>query len=210
MKGKLIAAFLSAAFLSTNSSQAQLFTGEPGKDSTQPKIGFGVKAGANMQTISGDIWDNTSKTGPTGGFFVRMYKKKFGGRAEVMVSSMKLTSPVITDSMGNKGDFRATSLDIPVMLEYSIIPRLAVMAGMQYTNLLSVANLTDINGDIKKIFKQGEFSAVVGLEVKLPYKISVGGRYRYGLSNINNTTISGTTDRWSTQAIHLYVAYNIK
>ncbi len=195
--------------ISTGNTNGQLFTGN-GKDTTQPLIGFGLKAGANVQTISGDIWDHGSQAGWIGGFFARMYKNKIGGRVEVLFSGGKISSPVITDSAGNKGDFRTTRLEIPLMVEYSIIPKLAVTAGVQYSNLLTVENLTDISGDIKKIFKQGEFSAIAGLEYKLPWHISIGGRYRYGLSNINNETISGMPGSWSTQAFQLFVCYTIK
>lgn len=209
MKRKTVIALLIAVFLFTYQSDAQILSGLS-KDTTQPKIGFGLKAGLNMQTISGSIWDNGSQAGWNGGFFVRMYKNKLGGRAEVLISSNKISSPVITDSFGNKGDFRTTHIEVPVMVEYSVIPRLTIMAGGQYSNLTTVKNLTDITGDIKKIFKQSEFSAIVGVEVKLPYKIGIGARYRLGISNINNETISGIEGSWSTQAIQFYASYTIK
>ena len=211
MKRKLFCTAYIFAILFVGHADAQLFSGDgTAKDSTLPKVEFGVKAGVNMQSISGNVWDQDYQAGPCGGFFVRMFKNKVGGRAEVLVSSTKYSSPVITDTFGNKGSFRATHIEVPVLFEYSIVPKFVVSAGMQYTNLLTIKNLTNIPGDIKKLFKQGEFSGVIGIEGKLPYNLSVGARYRYGLSDINNAAVSGLPGSWSTSAIQLFVCYKIK
>jgi hypothetical protein len=62
---------------------------------------------------------------------------------------------------------------------------------------------------VKNIFKQAEFSAIIGVEGKLPYNFSVGARYKYGLSDINNSEVSMFTDKWATQAIQVYASYTI-
>jgi hypothetical protein len=66
------------------------------------------------------------------------------------------------------------------------------------------------------MFTSGEFSAVLGVEGKLPYHLVVGGRYIYGLSNINNhSAISNGTsiisdEAWYNRSAQIYVGYTFK
>jgi Outer membrane protein beta-barrel domain len=221
LKRTIAIIFLTGLFFS-NHTQAQLFVRDSTtSDSTLPKAEFGLKLGANFTAINGNIWEEAFKPGVTGGLYVRMYKKKFGVRAEVLLHTCRFTSgnikdsagntvPAIQDSAGDKGDFRAYYFDIPVLLEYNVIPKLVIQAGGEYSNLISLQNLTAFPGNVKTIFKQGELSAVIGLEAKLPYNISLGGRYIYGLSNINNEAVSNSPGSWKTQSIQFYASYKIK
>jgi len=173
-------------------------------------VEFGLKLGANIQGVSGS--DTTIvhdyKPGITGGFFVGMYKKKVGVRIEVLAATSRYTFRTLTDSLGNKADFRAIFLDIPIMFEYRVSPKFMIMAGPQYNSLLSIKATNDFAGDVKALLKQGEFAATIGVEGKVFKNISVGGRYVYGFTNLNNN--DATTDVWKTSTIHLYAAYSIK
>jgi len=199
------------ASLAGQNAGAQLLSGGDGKDTTLPKGEFGVKLGGNMQKITGTFWKSDYSLGINGGIFAGMHKNKWGGRIEVLAATARIKTDSLTDSLGiNKGDFQLVTLEIPVLVEYSPVPGFMIQAGVQYSSLLSVKNLSDVNGEIKKLFKQGEFSGVIGLEVNLPYNLSVGGRYRYGFTNINNEDVSGNSEKWNTQAFQLYVCYKIK
>lgn len=182
---------------------------------------LGIKFGSNTESISGNFWDNKYNTGICGGFWTRMHKNKVGGRVEILVSTFQINSgtlkdsagnpyPAISDTSGNKGNFRALYIDIPVMFEYSVLPRLLLQAGIQYSHLVSLHNLTNISGNWQNFFKSGEFAALVGLEVKLPANFSVGARYRYGFGNLDNEEVSLFHDTWKTTAIQFFVGYKIK
>ncbi len=186
-----------------------------------PKGEFGLKAGTNTQSITGDQWEHNYHTGISGGFWARMHKNKIGVRVEVLVSTFRLKSGKLTDSAGNsyytitdsaghQGDFRATCLNVPLVLEINILKNLLLQVGGQYSNLISLANLNDLKGSYKTMFKQGEFSALIGAEVVLPMNFSVGARYRYGISDINNTDVSLLTGTWKTSAIQLFACYKIR
>ncbi len=181
----------------------------PAKDTTFPKIVFGIKAGASLQSTNSDTWDKGYKPGFTGGIMVGMHKHKFGVRAEVLlnISRYKAVNNV-TDSAGTLGDFRVFVIDVPVLLEYDITPRFTILAGPQYTDMLSVKTLNSFAADGTVIFKPQAFSGVVGIEAKLPKQLSIGARYAYGFTNINNGAVS--TDTWQSSAIQVYAAYRIK
>lgn len=185
-------------------------------DSLLPKPVFGVKAGANVQTITGNDWVRANNAGFTGGFFFGLHKNKVGVRAEILVNTTSYKSKYSMDSAGNIGDFNIAALQIPLMFEYQVIPWLSVQVGPQYTSILAVSKNAPFDADPKVMFTSGEFSAVLGVEGKLPYHLVVGGRYIYGLSNINNhSAISNGTsiisdEAWYNRSAQIYVGYTFK
>jgi Outer membrane protein beta-barrel domain len=219
LKQIILAALLA---LSCTHTHAQLFSGDPNqaKDTTFPKGEFGVKLGADMRGISGNVWKNNYNAGITGGFWARMHKNKAGVRAEVLVSTTKYeaathtdsfgTNPTIVDSAGNVGNFRAINLDVPVLFEYNITRKLLLHVGLQYTSLLALNNLTALKGSYQNLFNKSEFSGVIGLELLLPSNFSAGARFRYGFSNLNNSEVSGFSGSWKTMGFQLYACYKIK
>jgi hypothetical protein len=198
---------LFAALTLSVSVDAQLFTNEGSrKDSTTPKVDFGIKVGTNTQRMSGNFWDDGYSTGISGGFFARMHKNKIGGVVEILVSTFDLTSTAAFDSAHPKEKFNSVYLNVPVLFEYSFIPQLAIQAGPEYSNLVSV-NSKNVPYDVKNFFKQGEFSLVIGFEARLHKNFLLGARYRYGLTNVNNETLVNGT--WNTQAMLAYIGYTI-
>lgn len=178
-------------------------------DSTAPKPMFGFKVGANFQTISGSDWVQATRTGFTGGFFAGLHKNKIGVRAEILASTTRYVSKTAIDSEGHIGDFNVVYLDIPLLLELSFVPWLSIQLGPQYSNMVSVTKNTALDADPKVVFKAGSFSAVGGLEVKLPMHINAGARYVYGFSNLNNEAFA-SSQNWQTSSVQVYIGYSIR
>lgn len=185
-------------------------------DSTLPRPEFGFRAGANVQTISGNDWVKANNTGLTAGFFAGLHKNKFGGRVEIMLSTTQFKTRIALDSDGNAGDFTLAFLDIPLLMEYTPVPQLTILLGPQYTNLVSVSKNAPFDADPKVVFKSSLFSAVIGAEVNIRKHYIVGARYVYGLSDLNNRTAISTvnnmvsTETWKTGAVQMYFSYRIK
>jgi len=202
---------LGTLLLLANKSSAQYLIGGSKTDSTLPRIEFGVKLGVDLESISGsNTWEQSYKPGIAGGIFVGMHKHKIGVRLEILASTARYTSDSLVDSAGNKGDFRAVYINIPLLFEYRIIPNLLLLVGPQYSNLISIASVDGFSGDVKAFFRQSEFSGVIGLEGKLPKHLSVGARYIYGFTNLNNEAVSFSTDKWRNSTIQLYAIYSIR
>lgn len=199
MAHKLLFTVLSAALLFTNTTQAQ-----PGISTVTkalPKVDLGIKVGANFQQITGEGWENTYKPGIVGGAFVGLHKDSWGIQLEALVKSVTYT----VDVANIKSDIKTVYLDVPLLLEYRIIPRLWIQAGPQFSTLFSAKDPN--SKDVKDNFKTSDFSGLLGLEVKLPLKFTVGARYVLGFTDINNHGVGATTDAWKNRFIQLYVGF---
>ena len=149
-----------------------------------PKVTIGVKLGMNMQKLDGDLPDSKYKSGIVGGAFVSVDRKKVGIRVEGLLKTAKLS---IYNT--NNVKVNAVFVDVPLLLEYKIVPRIWIQAGPQFSSMLSAKST---NGDdAKSAFNTSDVSAVIGIEAALPLKLTVGARYIYGFNNLNGATYGG-------------------
>ena len=177
-------------------------------DSTLPKPIFGIKIGANIQGITGNDWVSANNTGFMGGFYAGMHKKKVSVMLEILASTTRYKSKISIDTDGNIGDFNVTYLNVPLILEYNVIPHLSIQVGPQYNNILSVSKNSMLYADPKVVFKAGEFAGIIGLVAKLPHNFNVGARYIYGFSDINNQAFT-STQAWHEHALQITAGYTI-
>jgi len=179
-------------------------------DSTAPKPYFGIKAGVNAQTITGTDWVSGYNTGFSGGFFAGLHKNKVGVRLEILASTTHYKSKISIDTDGNIGDFNVIYLNIPLLLDYTVIPnRLSVQLGPQYSNVVSVTKNSQLYADPKVLFKAGEFAAVIGMEAQLHKSIFAGARAGYCFSNMNNQATT-STQTWQNRSFQVYFGYRFK
>ncbi len=196
MKRTMILAAVAATLIS-NAANAQLGVQKvTGK--VVPTVTLGVKAGANLQRISGDATINTSmKPGILGGVFLSVNKKKNGVRVEGMVHTAKFAAAASSSVYTN-----TVSLDIPVLFEHRLVKRVWLQLGPQFTSLISAKANT--GADMKGSFRNSDVSAVGGLEIQLPMKFTLSGRYILGFVNVNNTVPAAT---WKNSSIQIAVGY---
>lgn len=160
-----------------------------------PVVSLGLKAGLNLQQVSGTNLDNAHAAGIVGGAFVSVSKKKMGVRVEGLVKSARIDYTIAAPAIKTVG------LDVPVLFEYSVIKRLKLHAGPQFTTILSAE---DVNGlDVKSQMASAEIAVAAGLEVNLPLKFTVGARYIKGLTDIDKTGVSDV----KTSTIQVTVGY---
>lgn len=174
------------------------------------KADLGIKVGANFAQIGGDGWQKTYQPGIVAGAIVGVRKNKVGVQAEFLVNTSHYTTQSLIDSV-HKGDFRAMYFDIPVMFEYRVVggkllPKIWIMAGPQFSNLMSIKSLNDYSGDVKSTFKSGYFAGVLGVEVRY-MKFTLGGRYVLGLTNINNESANTIKGSWNSRTAQLYLGF---
>jgi hypothetical protein len=163
-----------------------------------PKVILGIKAGANMQTLTGNTWDGKYNPGFVAGAFLGLTKGKIGIQVEGLVKSAKLETKVTSPSVSIK----TMSLDIPVLLEYKLVSRLWIQLGPQFSSIISAKNGST---DVKSGFKTSNFDGVIGLQAILPLHLTAGARYILGLTDMNNA--AGATEKWNTRSIQLYVGF---
>jgi hypothetical protein len=170
-----------------------------------------VKLGANFQATSGNFWDNKYNPGVTGGVIIGTHKNRIGVRGEVLIGMCTYQSTYADSATGIKPHLSGVTLTIPILLEYKVLPVLTLLAGPQYSNLISMKSTNIGLGDPKVFFKASEFSAVVGLEAKLPKNFLVGARFIAGLTDINNGQVTpAANESWKNTTFQGYVGYRIK
>ncbi|HTB99348.1 MAG TPA: porin family protein [Ferruginibacter sp.] len=164
---------------------------------------FGIKAGANINKLTGEAFSNEFSFGYHAGIFGTIGMGKYWAvQPEVLFSQVNIDTASNTNALYNfdpnkLSQIQMSYLSIPVLLEYKLSKSIAIQAGPQYSILLNRDESLVQNG--KDAFKFGDFSVLGGIEVKVS-SLRIYGRYAVGLSNINNLD---NQDQWKSQSIQL-------
>ncbi|MDR0792797.1 MAG: porin family protein [Chitinophagaceae bacterium] len=164
---------------------------------------IGVKAGAGLAKIDGSSFNNGFELGYQLGAFANIdFSPVIGIQPEVLFNQSNtktVTSPPSAENVLN-GDYSASLnyLSIPILLKINASKIFAINVGPQYSILTQQdQNLTT---NASNAFKTGDFSLVLGVQLKLNSNFHVYGRYNFGLSSINDLS---TQDKWTNQQIQL-------
>lgn len=172
---------------------------------------LGVKAGVNINKISGQSYkDGFNYNFQGGGFAQFNFSKTFGIQPEVsFVQSQSEftndTNTIYDDLFGGGSQKKAklNYLEIPVLLNVNVGPskRVKLQVGPSYGALLK--QTVDSLKTGRDIYKNGEWSAIGGIWLQLPL-INFSARYKLGLSDVN-----GIDDRqqWKNQAIQISAGF---
>lgn len=173
------------------------------------EIKYGVKAGLNLSTLTGDVayYDVKSKAGfHVGGFAEFKITDKFAVQPELLYSTqggkISFSSSDDFSYTNDKRDIKLAYLNLPVMAKYYIIPGLSVEAGPQVGFLLSAKNeyqiyssvSEDLSGsgeeDIKGDSKSVDFGFNLGAGYEFTENIFVQARYNFGMTSISEDSIN--------------------
>lgn len=177
------------------------------------KVDLGIKVGANFSKLDGKTWKEAYQGGVLGGIFVGVHRNKIGVSAEALFSQTKyeINSPLPTSFYNNPADtgksfnVRASYLNIPVLFNYKLFSMAWIQIGPQYSGIVSLQDKDALVKDAKGLFKGGDISGVIGLQINLPVKLNIGARYILGFSDQNNT---GVGDAWKNRTIQLHIGYS--
>lgn len=170
---------------------------------------IGAKAGVNINKISGQSYkQGFNYNYQLGGFLQFNFSNRFGIQPEVsfVQSSSEFTNDqtiIYDDIFRGGGQKKATLnyLEIPVLLNINVgeSKHVKLQLGPSYGAVLKQTVDSLVSGN--NIYKNGEWSAVGGLWIQLPF-INLGGRYKYGLTNINAID---NRQSWRNQAIQIFL-----
>lgn len=172
---------------------------------------IGAKAGVNINKINGQSYKSGFNYNYLLGAFMQFnFSKRFGIQPEInfVQSSAEFSndgSTVYDDLFGN-GSQKKAKLDylkIPLLLNINIGPskRIKFQLGPQVGGLLKQS--IDSLKENRDIFKKGDWSAVGGLWIQIPF-INLGARYELGLSNLNDID---NNEKWRSQAFTIFVGF---
>ena len=178
-----------------------------------PKAKIGAKIGGSFNRLSGNLCFNQSYTeGVNVGGYMDLRKKKVGLQVEAMVSTSKHAVQDSLQAHINPSNLSFIYLDIPVLFELKLLPCIWLQVGPQIGTMVSANQSPGTILDPKTLFESNDFSGVIGLEAKVPIHrslISLGARYIYGFSNINNGNVLNPDQSWKTTSIQVYLGFQI-
>lgn len=193
MKKSIIISFL---LFSANWGFAQPFT-------------LGVKAGANMNKISGQEFKSGYELGYHVGFFAEIgLSKKIGLQPELIwnqVNTKKASgsSTPLTGWQDNTSTIKLQYLTVPLLLRINLTNSITFHAGPQYGILINQNNSTWAN--TKEAIKNGDLQLVSGLALNFS-SIRIYGRYNIGLNNISDVQNS---DNWKSQQLQVGIGFKL-
>ena len=158
------------------------------------EVKFGVKGGLNISNFSGDVEGNKSRIGYlVGGFAEIKISEKFSIQPELLYSAQGVNFKESGSGFTNEEKQINGYLNIPVMAKGYVAPKVSIEVGPQIGFLLNSKSKVEetVDGDVysveadtKKFFESTDFGLNFGLGYDLTEKLSIGGRYNLGLSNI--------------------------
>lgn len=171
---------------------------------------IGAKAGVNINKISGKSYKDEFSYNFQAGVFAQLnITKKIGLQPEVNFvqtqSEYTDDANTIYDDLVGGGSQHSAKLDyleIPLLLNINIGPtnKVKLQLGPAYGGLLKQTTDSLKNG-INNLYKNGEWSAIGGLWIQLPF-INLSARYKLGLTDVSNLNPAQT---WKNQAIQVSV-----
>jgi hypothetical protein len=175
---------------------------------------LGIKAGANLNKMNGQEFDQGFKFGYNVGAFAELnFTPMWGIQPELMFNQTNYrTGDRFSDIYPNgvsdvKG--KLNYLTVPILLSFRPIPFLSLQAGPQFgIKLNKDEHLVNNTADA---FKSGDFALVGGAQLNIA-NIKLGARYVWGLSDIDNTTSGNTnttTISWKSEQVQVYAGFRI-
>ena len=171
---------------------------------------FGVKGGVNVNKINGQSFQSGfSYNYQLGGFLQFNFSKRFGVQPEVnlvQAGGVFTDDPTdIYDDLFRDGGQKKASLtymEVPVLLNINVgeSKHVKLQVGPA-VNFLLKQNVNQLVNNNTTVYKNTEFSALGGLWLQLPL-IHIGGRYKYGFTNINGIDNKET---WRNQSIQVFI-----
>lgn len=173
---------------------------------------IGGKAGVNINKITGQSYKaGFNYNYLLGGFMQFNFSKTFGLQPEInfVQSSSEFSndaSDVYDDlfKIGSQRKAKLNYLKVPLLLNINVGPskRVKLQLGPQVGGLLNQS--IDSLKENRDIFKKGDWSAVGGLWLQLPF-VNIGGRYEIGLTNLNDIDNS---EKWKSQSFTIFAGFS--
>jgi hypothetical protein len=150
---------------------------------------IGVKAGANLATLSGG---NDSSIGSRTGFYVGAFKEMrlipelLFLQPEVQYSSQGFSSDDIT---GEKVDYAINYVNIPIVAKVYFLKLFSIEAGPQFGFKVG----DNFEGTASDNIQTFDLAGVFGLNLNFPMGLSINTRYVMGFSEVIKDTNQKTS-----------------
>lgn len=151
------------------------------------KLSFGAKGGLNIAKLT-DYDDSKTRTSIFAGGFVNIaLDKSLSIQPELLYSGQGTKYDVDGGLFDIKSTTKLGYINIPVMVQYRLVPEFYLEAGPQLGFLTSAKTKSGkVTVDTKDDYKSVDFGLGFGLGYQFPIGVGIGARYMFGLSNISD------------------------
>lgn len=170
---------------------------------------IGAKGGVNINKITGKSYKEGFNFNFQAGIFLQFnFSNRFGLQPEVnfvQTSSEFSNDPndIYYDLFldGSQKKSKLNFLEVPLLLNINVgeSKRVKLQIGPAYGGLLK--QTVDSLKANANIYKNGEWSAIGGLFIQLPF-VNLGARYKMGLTELNAID---NQQKWKSQSIQVFV-----
>lgn len=171
---------------------------------------FGIKAGADIQKITGTkISEEFAYGYHLGAFGEINISKSIGIQPEIYYSAVNLNKGTSLDTIYQSLDLASISkikfgyFNVPILLNIKPSKRFSIQAGPRF-GILADKNLS-VKANANNALKKGDLSMIAGLQLYFS-NLRIYGRYQLGLSSINDAV---DAENWKSAAIHVGVALKL-
>lgn len=172
---------------------------------------FGVKAGANLANVGGDVEDTNMKVGfHIGGVANFKLTESFAFAPELLFSTQgyKIDGGDVMGVSIPDVKMNTTYLNIPLLAKIYLGESFNIHAGPTVGFLLGAkVKAGDESVDAKDFYKGLDFGLGFGLGYELESGLNFGARYNLGLANIADTE-DGDDSKATNQVIQISVGFN--
>ena len=169
---------------------------------------MGIKFGTDIQKITGASFSEKFAFGyHLGGYAEVKMSKSITFQPELFYSAVKLdtgSSFSQTYDSISLSKLKFGYINIPLILSIKSGEKMALQFGTRY-GIIVDDNLS-LKNNVESAFKKGDFSVLAGVQFNFS-KIKIYGRYQIGLTNLND--ITGSTETWKSQSIHIGLGLRI-
>lgn len=163
-------------------------------------IKFGVKAGLNIATLTGDVADEVdSRTSfHAGGVVEFKVGKNFSVQPELLYSGQGAKFDAFEDGVNYETTFKFDYINVPVLAKYYIVEGFSIEAGPQVGFLVNskmevkAPGVGSVEVDAKELTNGVDFGIVGGVAYDLPIGVFFQARYNAGIANIIDETGTST------------------
>jgi hypothetical protein len=143
-----------------------------------------------------------------GGFVNIAFDKSLSIQPELLYSGQ---GSKYEDLFNIKSTTKLGYINIPVMVQYRLVPEFYLEAGPQIGFLAGAhAKSGKVTVDVKDAYKSVDFGLGFGLGYQFPIGLGVGARYMFGLSNIVDTDNDDLKQKNSVAQIGVFYTFNYK
>jgi hypothetical protein len=179
---------------------------------SEPKFGYGVKAGVNISgqsTTNKDAnYDIRNIVRYNGGVYCNYFLYKFLAiQPELMLSGKGVHWKDFYDEMKDL----LTYIDIPLMIRYQPVKYVNIQAGPQIGLRLKAMQKnmeTEAKTEINDYYNGLDYGLACGIEANLPNNINLTVRYVFGLAPATTDVLY--VDPWYNNFLQLSLGYRLK